>query len=306
MTKAPFVFHPGYAVRSTPHKRFPVAKAQAIADRLVADGLVARNGFHAPEPAPISWLEGAHAPDYVARVLARTLSPAEERRIGFALTPEIVDRSRLACGGAVLTAELALQRGAACNTAGGSHHAGPDAGAGYCIFNDVAVAIRALLARGRIRRAVVVDLDVHQGDGTALIFQSDPNVFTFSMHCAANFPARKQSGDLDAALPSHMSDADYLVELKRLLPKALEAAKPDLAFYIAGVDVHAADKLGRLDLTDDGLKAREDYVFAECLARGVPVAGVLGGGYDDDIDALARRHAILHHACAAALRRAVT
>ncbi|MEM1103825.1 MAG: hypothetical protein AAGH48_06925 [Pseudomonadota bacterium] len=189
MAPPPFVFHPDYVIANPRPARFPVSKSGAIARRLVDDGLLKWSDFHAPTLAPRSWLERAHAPDYVDAVLSGRLSADAERRIGVRMTDEVVRRARLSCGGAVLAARLALARGLACNTAGGSHHAARDHGAGYCIFNDVAVALHVLLEEGEIRRALVIDLDVHQGDGTSLIFCETKNVFTFSMHCAQNFPS---------------------------------------------------------------------------------------------------------------------
>ncbi len=198
--------------------------------------------------------------------------------------------------GTVLAARLALEHGLACNTAGGSHHAFAGAGTGFCVFNDVAVAARLLLAEGLIGRALVVDLDVHQGDGTAAMLADEPRAFTFSVHCRTNFPARKQQSDLDLALDAGVGDADYLTALDRLLPALLDRVAPDLVFYNAGVDPHVDDRLGRLSLSDGGLAERERLVLAACRSRGVPVACVVGGGYADDLDLLARRHALLHQA----------
>ncbi len=199
-------------------------------------------------------------------------------------------------GGSLLTARLALARGLACNTAGGSHHAARDYGAGFCTFNDVAVAGRALLAEGAVARVLVVDVDVHQGDGTAFIFEDEPAVFTFSMHGEKNYPVRKARSDLDIELPDATGDDAYLSALEGVLPGLLERVRPDLVFYNAGVDPHVDDKLGRLALSDEGLAARDTYVIDTCLAAGAPLAGVIGGGYGADIDRLARRHATLHRA----------
>ncbi|MFZ0268026.1 histone deacetylase, partial [Caulobacter sp.] len=195
-----------------------------------------------------------------------------------------------------------LAHGIACNTAGGSHHAQADTGAGFCVFNDVAVAARRLLAEGAVGKVLVVDLDVHQGDGTARIFEGDASVFTFSMHAEKNFPARKAVSDLDVDLPDGMGDEAYLETLSGILPDLLARTAPDLVFFNAGVDPHADDKLGRLSLSDEGLARREAYVLSSCLERGIPVAGVIGGGYDADIDRLAHRHALLHRAAREALK----
>jgi acetoin utilization deacetylase AcuC-like enzyme len=223
----------------------------------------------------------------------QTLDAAAVRRIGLPITREVARRARAATAGTVLTARLALEHGLACNTAGGSHHAFAGHGSGFCVFNDVAVAARVLLAEGLVERLLVVDLDVHQGDGTAAIFQNDPRVATFSMHCRTNFPLHKQRSDLDLALDAGLEDDAYLRLLAAHLPGLLEDVRPDLAFYNAGVDPHARDRLGRLALTEQGLEQRERFVLESCLKAGVPVAGVVGGGYAADVDELARLHAIL-------------
>jgi acetoin utilization deacetylase AcuC-like enzyme len=200
----------------------------------------------------------------------------------------------MAAAGTVLAARLALRHGLACNTAGGSHHAFAGFGSGFCVFNDVAVAARLLLAEGSVGRVLVVDLDVHQGDGTAAIFAADPSVVTFSMHCRTNFPARKQQSDLDVALEPGIGDEEYLAALDAVLGPLLDRVRPDLVFYNAGVDPHVDDQLGRLALSDAGLAARERRVLDACLGRGLPLACVLGGGYAPTVDLVAARHAILH------------
>ncbi|MDP8916063.1 MAG: histone deacetylase [Pseudomonadota bacterium] len=284
----PIVHHPAYRAETPAGHRFPMEKFARLSQVLVDEGLVPE-GFHRPEPADF---------ETVARL------PGEvERRIGLPITPSVALRSRAAVGGTLLTARLALEHGLACNTAGGSHHAGRSHGAGFCTFNDVAVAAAALLAEGRISKALVVDLDVHQGDGTAEIFADDPRVFTLSVHAAKNFPARKVAGDLDVALEDGAEDEAYLEALEAVLPGVLGAERPDLVFFNAGVDPHRDDKLGRLALSDAGLARREALVLDACLTRGLPVAGVIGGGYGDDIDALARRHATLYRAAQAAFSR---
>ena len=252
-----------------------------------------------PEPAPRGWLELAHDSGYVAGVLEQRLDAAAIRRLGLPLSPVLALRSRCAVAGTVLTARLALEHGIACNTAGGSHHAFAGFGSGFCVFNDVAVAARLLLTEGVIGKALVIDLDVHQGDGTAAILADDPRVHTLSVHCRVNFPARKQQSDLDVALDAGVGDADYLAVLDHLLPPLLDRVRPDLVFYNAGVDPHVDDRLGRLALTDAGLAARERLVLELCRSRGLPLACVVGGGYADDLDVLARRHALLHQAITA-------
>ena len=295
----PIVYHPAYSVPLPAAHRFPMPKFRALYAHLDAAGLIGPTNRFVPEPAPSAWLELVHTADYVAAILGQRLDPAAERRLGLPLSPALTERSRAAVAGTVLAARLALEHGIACNTAGGSHHAFADAGSGFCVFNDVAVAAAVLLVEGAVRRVLVVDLDVHQGDGTALIFRNDPRVVTFSMHAATNFPARKQQSDVDVALARDLDDHGYLGELERRLPDLLDCVRPDLVFYNAGVDPHRDDRLGHLALTDDGLAARERTVLAVALDRGVPVVGIIGGGYDRDLDRLARRHGILHRTAAA-------
>jgi len=220
--------------------------------------------------------------------------------MGLPWTPDLVERSLAEVGGTLLTAELALQHGLATNTAGGTHHAARAAGAGYCAINDIAVAAKALLARGVVSRILVVDLDVHQGDGTATMCADEERIFTLSVHAADNFPSLKAKSSLDVALPSGTGDDRYLDALVRCLPDVVTAFRPGLVLYDAGVDVHAADGLGKLALSDEGLWRREMLVLSTCLGAGVPVAGLVGGGYDRDLEALAARHCVLHRAAAQA------
>jgi acetoin utilization deacetylase AcuC-like enzyme len=299
----PLVHHPAYVAPLPSSHRFPMAKFGRLMALLLEDCVVEPEQVRRPEPAPAEVLALAHAPAYVAAVLEQTLEPAAVRRIGLPITPEVARRSRAANGGTLLTARLALEHGLACNTAGGSHHAFATHGAGFCVFNDVAVAAHALLAEARIGRALVVDLDVHQGDGTAAIFAGDPRVFTFSMHCRTNFPLHKQTSDLDLALAPGLEDDAYLALLAEHLPGLLEDVRPDLVFYNAGVDPHVDDKLGRLALTEAGLWRRERYVLETCLAGAVPVAGVIGGGYAPDLEQLARLHTILPRVASEVARR---
>ena len=283
------VHHKGYAASLLPGHSFPMDKYALTMTALAK----ARESFdwHVPEPASVRWLEAVHDPSYVAAVLGGTLDPAVARRIGFPVTPAIVARARLVSGGTYLAGVLALERGFAVNSAGGSHHAGPAGGAGYCIFNDLAVAGNRLLAEGRIVRLLVVDLDVHQGDGTAMCFAGRDDALTFSMHAAKNFPARKAASTRDVALPDGTADDDYLRVLAAELPVLLDAHRPDLVLYQAGVDPHVDDRLGRLALSDAGLQARDAFVVTACRSRDIPIAATLGGGYGADVMAVAARHA---------------
>ena len=300
---APIVFHRAYDAPMPPGHRFPMGKFAALAKMIEAEGLAGPQGFHRPDLASAEQLCLAHDPAYVQAVLTAQVEPAVARRIGLPITAEVSERAQAATGGTILTARLALTEAVACNTAGGSHHASHQEGAGFCVFNDVAVAAHVLLAEGRVRQILVVDLDVHQGDGTARIFEHDPRVFTFSMHAAKNFPVRKATSDLDIELEDGIEDADYLARLDDILPNLIRRVRPDLVFYIAGVDPHRDDRLGRLNLSDQGLAARESFVLDAALSRGIPVAGVLGGGYDTDVERLAARHIWLHRAAALAHAR---
>ncbi|MGF1462824.1 MAG: histone deacetylase [Maricaulaceae bacterium] len=295
----PIVHHPAYhADGLDPNHRFPMAKFRLLAEALVAEGVVDRDGLAEPGLAPPSWLRLAHDPVYVDGVLNHSLDRAAVRRIGFPLIPSVSRRARAAVGGTCLAARLALEHGRAGNTAGGSHHADYARGAGFCVFNDVAVAAQVLLAEGAVSRILIIDLDVHQGDGTARIFADDPRVLTCSLHCQDNWPTRKAQSDVDVGLPAGTGDAAYLSALAALLDKAFAALHPDLVFYNAGVDVHHADRLGKLALTDAGLKARDHTVVEACARYRVPIVGVLGGGYGHSPEEVARRHVSLFQALA--------
>ncbi|WP_204165304.1 histone deacetylase family protein [Methylobacterium radiodurans] len=294
----PIVFHPAYEASLPDGHRFPMRKYGRLAE-VVAERGLAPLGFVQPEPASAALLAHAHAPGYIDAVLAHDVPRAIERAIGLPVTETVVRRSRASVGGTLLAARLALAEGLAGSTAGGSHHARREQGAGFCVFNDVAVAARALQHEGAIRRALVVDLDVHQGDGTADCLAYAPDLFTLSVHCERNYPTQKIPGDLDIGLPDGMEDAAYLDVLAARLPPLLDALRPDLVFYNAGVDPHRDDRLGRLALSDDGLYARDRYVVGEARARGIPLVAVIGGGYTHDVDALAGRHALVFQALAA-------
>ena len=294
------VFHPDYTAPLPPGHRFPIGKFGRIRDLLVADNVVTASAWRTPVPVTEAELCLAHNPDHVAAVLNLGLDRKAERRLGLPLSPALVRRACAAVGGTVLTARLALAEGLACNIAGGSHHAFPDHGAGFCLFNDVAVTIRLLSRKTLIKTALVIDFDVHQGDGTAAFFKDEPAFFTFSLHCEANYPLAKEVSDLDIGIPAGTKDNVYLSVVKTHVAPLLERLKPDIVFYNAGVDPHVDDKLGKLALSDAGLRARDNHVIECCLAAGVPLACVVGGGYADDLDILARRHGTMHRAATAA------
>jgi acetoin utilization deacetylase AcuC-like enzyme len=282
-----FHFHPGYVAPLPAGHRFPMSKYETTRDALVAAGVVPV----APQEAGRALILTAHAPAYVDAVLAASVDKAIERRIGFAVTPEVSRRARLSVGGTWDSALHALDHGFAANIAGGSHHAMPDGGAGYCVLNDLAITASALLRDGRAARVLILDLDVHQGDGTAACLAGVEGAYTFSIHAERNFPARKVAGWRDVGLPDGTDDARYLEALSAELPGLFADGRPDLVLVQAGVDPHADDRLGRLALSDAGLVARDALVRQACLAAGVPFAATLGGGYDPDVHRLGVRHA---------------
>ncbi len=280
-------FHPGYVAPLRPGHRFPMAKYEATRRALEAAGTALC--WAEPEPADTAMLRAAHTPAWVEAVMAARVPAAAERRIGFPVSPAVARRAALSVGGTLAAARAALAAGAALNLAGGSHHAMPDCGAGYCVFNDLAVAAMVLVREGR--RVLVLDLDVHQGDGTAVCLAGVAGAFTLSIHCERNFPVRKARSSLDVALPAGTGDAAYLAALEAALEASVEASRPDLVLVQAGVDPHVEDRLGHLSLTDQGLLARDRLVRGALMARGIPFAVTLGGGYDADVLRLGRRHA---------------
>jgi acetoin utilization deacetylase AcuC-like enzyme len=291
------VHHRDYDANFPATHRFPMSKYRLLMESLATRGL-ANGATKVPTPAEPEWLNRAHAPDYVDQVLTCTVPHKIEREIGFPVDERVSRRAQLASAGTVLAARLALEHGIACNAAGGSHHARRSQGAGFCTFNDVGVAASLLLAEGFVERILVVDLDVHQGDGTADIFAGEPRVFTFSMHGERNYPTRKIASDLDIGLPDGIGNDAYLETLCNALPVVAARSAPDLVFYNAGVDPHFADRLGRMKLTDDGIRERDTTVIGYFREHEIPVCGVIGGGYSTDVAALAERHTILFEVAA--------
>ncbi|MBE1205504.1 histone deacetylase family protein [Aminobacter carboxidus] len=291
------VSHPDYDAGFAADHRFPMGKYTQLMARLEA--LALTGGLNRPEVIAPQWLRLAHDATYVDQVLACTVPQHIEREIGFPVGERVSRRAQLAAGGTLLAAHLALGHGIACNAAGGSHHARRAQGAGFCTFNDVAVAALALLADRQVGKILVVDLDVHQGDGTAEILAGHPDVFTFSMHAEKNYPVRKVASSLDIGLPDGTTDDAYLQVLADTLTSLSRRGGWDIVFYNAGVDPHRDDRLGRLALSDEGLRRREHIVIAHFREAGLPLCGVIGGGYSTDIAALAARHAILFEAAAA-------
>ncbi|GLC27145.1 histone deacetylase family protein [Roseisolibacter agri] len=272
-----------YAIPLPDGHRFPMAKYALLRDAVLAEGLVPRERLHDPPRVPLDDLRLVHTAEYVAQVTTGTLPYIEQRRIGLPWSEAFVERAYRVVRGTCEATEAALQHGVAMNLAGGTHHAFPHRGEGFCTFNDVAVAIRRLQRDGHVRRAAVVDLDVHQGNGTHACFADDPDVFTFSMHGARNFPFHKVPGTLDVELPDGTGDAAYLAQLAEHLPRVLHAARPDLVVYLAGADPHVGDRLGRLALSFEGLRRRDWMVLESCREVGLPVCVTIAGGYGRNV-----------------------
>ncbi len=282
------VHHPDYVAEAPARSTYRWGKNGAIRDLLRAER--ERVAWHTPDPMPRRWLEAVHDADYVAEVLSAKVPRDKERRIGFPVTPEVARRAAAVPGGTYLAALLALRHGFAANTAGGSHHALSETGAGYCVFNDLALAAVRLVEEGTVARVLVVDVDVHQGDGTAALTAGRPGIATYSIHAAKNFPVRKARSTLDVGLADGVEDDEYLATLEATLAPILDEQRPELILYQAGVDPFAGDRLGRLALSEDGLVRREQLVARLAIDRGIPLASAVGGGYGDDVLAIARRH----------------
>ena len=289
----PLVYHPSYSFPFPDRHRFPMEKFRLLHERLRDGGVAGAANLHRPGRARPALLSLAHCPEYLDRFLGNRLGEREAKRMGLPWSEDLVRRTCIAPMGTLLTAQLALKHGIACHLAGGTHHAHYDFGSGFCILNDLAITARALRAGGLVKRVLIFDCDVHQGDGTAAILAGDPELFTCSIHCEKNFPTRKSRSDLDVGLPVGLEDDGYLAVVEETLADLLRQLQPDLVLYDAGVDVYAGDPLGRLAVSLTGLAERERQVLTLCREHGVPVATVIGGGYDDDRPALARRHALV-------------
>ena len=270
--------------------RFPMPKYSLLRQRVFDSGLIAPEDFIEAQPATDEQLLRVHTPEYLGKVVQGLLTEREIRHIGLPWSPELVERSRRSVGCTIAACRIALQEGIAVNLAGGTHHAYPEHGEGYCVFNDVAVAARALQAEGCIRRIVILDCDVHQGNGTAAIFASDPLVYTFSIHGAKNFPYHKERSSLDIELPDGIGDDVYLAALGEGLRLSLDAAHAELGIYLAGADPYIGDRLGRLSLSKAGLLERDRLVFAACASLGLPIAVTMAGGYARDVNDTAEIH----------------
>jgi len=289
------VFHKNYNAQIGDDHKFPINKFSELAKYLIDQKIVKE--FHKPYPCSDETLKRAHSEKYIKDIKNKTLDKNGVKKIGFPLVDSVVQRSLVATGGTVLASKLAINYGLACNTAGGSHHANFEGGAGYCVFNDVAVAAYYLLDRGLAGRILIVDLDVHQGNGNSDIFKGNSNVFTFSMHSKSNYPAKKSISDLDVELEDNLEDKQYLKTLKFYLNE-LNEENFDYVFYIAGVDIHHNDRLGKLKISDKGIKERDELITENFFSKSIPLCGVLGGGYNKDFDKLVELHSFLHQSCA--------
>jgi len=277
------VWDSSYEIDLGPHV-FVTAKYRRTKERLIQDGTVSEEHFAAPVPATPEELARVHTTAYLDKIARNAFSTAERLQLEIPFSEEGRDAMILSCGGTLLTARFALDQGGAAHLGGGFHHAFADHGEGFCLLNDVAVAVRALLSEGCVERALVVDLDVHHGNGTAAIFADDPAVFTFSMHQQNNYPLVKPPSDLDIGLDDHTGDREYLDLLVTHLVRILDEHAPEIVFYLAGADPYREDQLGGLSLTLDGLRRRDRVVFEEALSRRIPIATVLAGGYAYELD----------------------
>ena len=292
----PIVNHPDYVAQIGDDHRFPIKKFGALFDLLKKDKILHKDNLHIPEPANYLDLTKAHHEEYIKKIDELSLSKEEERKLGFPMVPSVKRRSYMATGGTVLSAELALKHKLACNTAGGSHHAFPNSGNGYCVFNDVAVAAYNLLDKHQVKKILIFDLDVHQGDGTAKIFENNEKVYTFSIHSKKNYPLIKQKSDQDIEVEDDITDEAYLNTVSKSLD-IVNKMNFDFVFYVAGVDIHKNDKLGKLNISTEGIIEREKMVIKNFYKNNVPLCGVLGGGYNKDFDHLVYLHSILHRTC---------
>ena len=284
-------FSPVYKYDLPAGHRFPMDKYDLLPEQLLYEGSITQDNFFNPNQLSDEQILLTHTPDYLHKLNNNILDRKEQRAIGFPIRPELITRGKHIANGTLQCAHYAMEYGVAMNIAGGTHHAYADRGEGFCIFNDFAITANVLLTEKRVKQILIVDLDVHQGNGTAKIFENDPRVFTFSMHGAKNYPLRKERSDLDIGVDDGIVDADYLALLKSHLPRLLEKVQPDLILYLAGVDILSPDKLGRLGVTREGCKRRDQFVFSEAKKNNIPVAVSMGGGYSEQIRDIIEAHA---------------
>ena len=292
----PIINHPDYVAQIGDDHRFPIKKFGELIKILKKKNIAKDRNTFEPTEVSKSTLLNVHNEAYINKINNLTLSKDEIRKLGFPLVSSVRRRSFVATGGTVLASKLAVKNKIACNTAGGSHHAFPDQGNGYCVFNDVAVAAKYLKKKYKFEKILILDLDVHQGDGTAKIFENDNSFFTVSIHSKKNYPSKKQSSDIDIELDDGMEDEEYLSVVNQLIKK-IESEDFNFVFYVAGVDIHCDDRLGKLNISEDGIRKREKMVINHFFKKNIPLCGVLGGGYNHDFEQLINLHSILHETC---------
>ena len=284
-------FHPIYKHPLPEGHRFPMLKYELLPKQLLHEGTCTNDNFFEPEIPNDKYILAAHDPEYFYDLLNMKIPPREARKIGFPLSEDLVERERIIADGTMKGCEFALEYGVAMNIAGGTHHAYSNRGEAFCMLNDQAIGARFLQSKGLAKKILIVDLDVHQGNGTAEIFQGDASVFTFSMHGAGNYPFRKEKSDLDIPLEKNTGDDEYLSILKKILPKLIAEERPDFIFYLCGVDVIATDKLGTLGLSVEGCRQRDAFVLETCRELEIPVQCSMGGGYSPEIKTIVEAHA---------------
>ena len=296
MKKISWITHPKYDISLPKNHKFTASKFSDLFNELKSKKFFSNSTILEPQKASVEDLEITHDKDYILKIKNGTLTEKEIRRLGFKWSETLSNRSFLAVNGTLLTCREALKNGVANHLAGGTHHAHKSFGSGYCVFNDIAYASQTLIKEKIINKVLIIDLDVHQGDGTAEILKNDKNIFTCSLHCKNNFPFRKSKSDLDIELDDNLNDVEYLNILKEALNKCLSIFRPDLVIYDAGVDIHIYDKLGNLNITSEGLLTRDKMVLSYFKKKSIPVSTVIGGGYSDNNLELAKRHTVIFQA----------
>lgn len=286
----PIAFHPIFKHPLPEGHRFPMLKYELLPQQLVHEGIAQKSDFFEPEIIPIETVLKVHTKEYVSDLLDLTLDPKAARKIGFPLSKELVEREFRIAQGTIIGAEKAFETKVAFNIAGGTHHAYSNRGEAFCLLNDQAIAAQYLLDTRLAKKVLIIDLDVHQGNGTAEIFQKNDNVFTFSTHGKSNYPFKKETSDLDIAFEDNTSDEDFLKTISEIIPKLIEEQKPDFIFYLAGVDILASDKLGKLGCSIEGCKKRDEIVFQNCNRYQIPVQVSMGGGYSPEIKTIIEAH----------------
>ncbi|MCP4443240.1 MAG: histone deacetylase [Aureispira sp.] len=284
-------YSPIYKYQLPEGHRFPMIKYELVPEQLLHEGTVTQDNFFHPKPIEEQWILHTHTQPYWQSLKELTIAPKAIRRIGFPLQGNFIERSKVIAQGTIDCSLYALQDGVSLNIAGGTHHAYADRGEGFCLLNDFAIAANYLLHQQLVDQILIVDLDVHQGNGTAKLFENDPRVFTFSMHGSNNYPLRKEQSDLDIGLPDGIDDRPYLDILEEYLPALIELVEPDIIFYLSGVDVLLTDKLGRLGLSIEGCKQRDRFVFETCKQYNIPVSVSMGGGYSERLAYIVDAHA---------------